>query len=89
MKNLLEQVYGRYSNLFDELEAIAIILLSIAICTFIGVLAAWVGDYWWGVLGRLCINSPVAWMCGMSLGFAQVTACAYFCARRLLLRRWL
>lgn len=89
MKNLLDQVYGRYSNLIDELEAVAIILLSIAICTFIGVLAAWVGDYWWGTLGRLGINSPVSWICGMALGFAQVVACGYFCVRRLLLGRWL
>ncbi len=89
MKDLLEQVYGKYSNLIDELEAIAIILLSIAICTFIGVLAAWVGDYWWGVPGKRGINSPVSWICGMTLGFAQVTACAYFGVRRLLLGRWL
>lgn len=89
MKKLLEQIYGRHSNLIDELEAIAIILFSIAVCTIVGVLGALLGDYWWGALGRLGVNSPVSWICGMSLGFAQVTACAYFGARRLLLRRWL
>jgi len=89
MNKILEQIYGKYSNIIDELEAIAIILFSIAACTVVAVIGALVGDYWWGVLGRLGINSPVAWMCGMTLGFAQVTACAYFGVRRLLLKRWL
>lgn len=89
MKKLLDQVYGRYANLIDELEAVAIILFAIAVCTFVGVIAAWVGDYWWGVLGRMGINSPVSWMCGMTLGFAQVVAVAYFGVRRLLLGKWL
>jgi len=89
MNKILEQIYGKYSNIIDELEAIAIILFSIAVCTVVAVLGALVGDYWWGTLGRLGINSPVSWMCGMTLGFAQVTACAYFGVRRLLLKRWL
>lgn len=89
MNKILEQIYGKYSNIIDELEAIAIILFSIAVCTVVAVIGALVGDYWWGTLGRLGINSPVAWMCGMTLGFAQVTACAYFGVRRLLLKRWL
>ena len=89
MNKLLEQIYGKYSNIIDELEAIAIILFSVAICTVVGVIGALVGDYWWSVLGRLGINSPVSWMCGMTLGFAQVVAVAYFGVRRLLLKRWL
>lgn len=89
MNKILEQIYGKYSNIIDELEAIAIILFSIAACTVVAVIGALAGDYWWGVLGRLGINSPVAWMCGMTLGFAQVVAVAYFGVRRLLLKRWL
>ena len=89
MNKILEQIYGKYSNIIDELEAIAIILFSIAVCTVVAVIGALVGDYWWGVLGRLGINSPVSWMCGMTLGFAQVVAFAYFGVRRLLLKRWL
>ena len=89
MNKLLEQIYGKYSNIIDELEAIAIILFSVAICTVVAVIGALVGDYWWSVLGRLGVNSPVSWMCGMTLGFAQVVAVAYFGVRRLLLKRWL
>ena len=89
MNKLLEQIYGKYSNIIDELEAIAIILFSVAICTVVAVIGALVGDYWWGALGRLGVNSPVSWMCGMTLGFAQVVAVAYFGVRRLLLKRWL
>ena len=89
MNKLLEQIYGKYSNIIDELEAIAIILFSVAVCTVVAVIGALVGDYWWSVLGRLGVNSPVSWMCGMTLGFAQVVAVAYFGVRRLLLKRWL
>ena len=89
MNKLLEQIYGKYSNIIDELEAIAIILFLVAVCTVVAVIGALVGDYWWSVLGRLGVNSPVSWMCGMTLGFAQVVAVAYFGVRRLLLKRWL
>ena len=89
MNDFIDEIYGKHYRLISELESIAIILFSIALCTFVGVLAAWVGDYWWGVLGRLGINSPVSWIIGMELGFAQVVACAYFGVRRLLLGRWL
>lgn len=61
----------------EDIEAACIGIVWIAAATCIGLLAAMVGDYWWGVLGRLGINSPLSWMVGFVVGLGQVCVVAW------------
>jgi len=75
-------------RLLDELECLAIILLWLAICGIVALIAAGLGNWYWGILGRLGVNSPPAWLIGFGLGFAQVCAVFYALAHRFFKGAW-
>ena len=75
-------------HLREDVEAAAIGIIWIAAATCIGLLAAMVGDYWWGVLGRLGINSPLSWIVGFTLGLGQVCVVANFAWGVAVRRGW-
>ena len=75
-------------QLLDELECLAMLLLMLALCGVVIVTAAAVGNWYWGILGRVGINSPPAWIIGFAAGFSQVFYFAYAIAHRFFKGAW-
>ncbi|NBW15798.1 MAG: hypothetical protein EBR82_48210 [Caulobacteraceae bacterium] len=89
MKKLLDEVYGKNERLFDELAVIALIAIWIACCTTAFILGTLLVNYWWGVLGRMGVDSPIAPFAAGVIGYGQVLAVGWFGLRRVSEGSWL
>jgi hypothetical protein len=71
-----------------ELFDIMVLAALGSMATILAVIAALLGEYWWGVLGRMGVNSPISWIIGFIIGLAQTIGGAWWAVHRITKGQW-
>lgn len=61
-----------------------VLILFITVASILAVIAAMLGEYWWGVLGRIGVTAPLSWIWGFAIGLFQVVAVVCYVSPKLI-----
>lgn len=61
-----------------------VLILSIIVMSMCGAAAALLGEYYWGLLGRLGVTAPLSWLWGGLIGLFQVVAVVCYVSPKLI-----
>ena len=61
-----------------------VLILAVIFASILAVISALLGEYWWGVLGRLGVTAPLSWIWGFIIGLGQVVAVYCYLAPKVI-----